>query len=105
VRLPTYYKSLFQSDAEIYVSIASIWEMSIKIALGKLRTFDELGGNIDRAGYRILSVEMKHIDVIRNLPHHHRDPFDRMLIAQAMSENLQVLTADGNFPLYDITIA
>jgi len=69
-RLPSRHRALLQSDAEIYVSIASIWEMSIKIALGKLRTFNDLGANLDHAGYKILAVEMKHIGIIHNLPHH-----------------------------------
>lgn len=98
-RLSSRYRDLLQSDAEIYVSIASIWEMSIKIALGKLRAFDDIGANIERAQYKILPIEMKHIEIVRGLPHHHRDPFDRMIIAQAMSESMQVLTVDSNFPL------
>ena len=63
--------------------------------LGTLREYD----------IEILQMTVTQVDVVRDLPHHHRDPFDRMLIAQAMSENLQILTVDRNFSLYDITVA
>jgi PIN domain nuclease of toxin-antitoxin system len=58
-----------------------------------------------RAGVEIIPLTLAQIAVYQSLPLHHRDPFDRMLIAQAMSENLQMLTVDRNFALYDIVIA
>jgi PIN domain nuclease of toxin-antitoxin system len=103
--LPSKYADILASDSLVYASIVSIWEISIKVGIGKLRTVDHVTENLRQTGFIILPIEPRHAEAVRHLPHHHRDPFDRMLIAQAMSENLQVLTVDRNFPLYDITVA
>lgn len=103
--LPARYAQILASDSLIYASVVSIWEISIKTGLGKLATVDNVTENLRRTGFTLLPIEPRHAEAVRFLPHHHRDPFDRMLIAQAMSENLQVLTADRNFPLYDIVVA
>lgn len=99
------YRQILQSDAVIYASVISIWEISIKVSLGKLETVGNVTQKLEMTGFRLLPVKAEHAEAIRNLPHHHRDPFDRMLIAQAMSEKLDMLTADRNFSLYDIVIA
>lgn len=104
-KIPQRYLPFLERENLCTVSIVSIWEIAIKKSLGKLQIEDDLGILLLRAGIEILPVTLSHIAVYEALPHHHRDPFDRMLIAQAMSENLQVLTVDSNFPLYDITIA
>ncbi|MDB5523096.1 MAG: type toxin-antitoxin system VapC family toxin [Rhizobium sp.] len=103
--LPARYAAILASDAPVYASIVSIWEISIKVGIGKLRTVDNVTEKLSQTGFIILPIEPHHAESVRHLPHHHRDPFDRMLIAQAMSENLQIMTADRNFPLYDITVA
>lgn len=96
---------ILASDSLVYASVVSIWEISIKVGLGKLSTVDNITENLVRTGFTLLSIEPRHAEAVRHLPHHHRDPLDRMLIAQAMSGNLQMLTTDRNFPLYDITVA
>ena len=85
----------------IYVSAASIWEMCIKIQLNKLQLdlsmFVQELGNI---GVQPLAISWQHAQLTRNLPLLHKDPFDRMLIAQAMSEPLTLLTNDAMLPQY-----
>ncbi len=90
-----------------HISIISFWEMMIKINLGKLAMkmdfmlFNEylLSKNI-----HILPLELSHILSLKDMPTHHKDPFDRILIAQAMSENMTLVSVDANFNLYDINL-
>ncbi|NJL28841.1 MAG: type II toxin-antitoxin system VapC family toxin [Thermoanaerobaculia bacterium] len=88
------------------LSTASLWEMAIKTSLGKLeillpisRLVDEqvLGNGID-----VLAIAPRHLDTLASLPFHHRDPFDRLLIAQSISENLPILGHDDTFDAYPI---
>ena len=89
-----------------YVSIASLWEVAIKMSIGKLH-FD--GGierfieAIEENSFLLLEVDPEHIKAVSNLPLIHRDPFDRMLVAQAMIENISIMTIDTNILKYDIT--
>lgn len=90
------------------MSIASIWEMQIKITIGKLH-FDESLSNIvisqrDINDVQILPVELEHIWQLDNLPLHHKDPFDRMLIAQSITENLPIMSIDSVFAQYPVHI-
>ena len=79
----------------VYISAASIWEAGIKIKQGRLEAnVDDLYEGIASSGFVELPINAKHSVMAANLPEHHRDPFDRMLIAQAMSEPLKLLTAD-----------
>ena len=80
---------------EVYVSAASIWEAAIKAGLGKIQgDMTQLVSAIERSGFVELPVTALHAAFVAELPHHHRDPFDRLLIAQAMTEPLVLLTAD-----------
>lgn len=79
----------------VYISAASIWEAGIKIKQGRLEAnIDDLYEGIFSSGFVELPISAKHSVMAANLPEHHRDPFDRMLIAQAMCEPLKLLTAD-----------
>ena len=90
---------------EVFVSIASLWEIAVKHGLGKLAIGPEpVAGAIDRSGFAILQIARHHCAALARLPHHHRDPFDRMLIAQAASEQLPIMTADRHFAAYDIEV-
>lgn len=81
--------------SEIYVSSASIWEMTIKIKLNKLEgNIETIVGAISESGFSELPITSAHAAAVSKLPDIHRDPFDRMLIAQAISEPLRFLTAD-----------
>ncbi|MEH1864049.1 MAG: type II toxin-antitoxin system VapC family toxin [Nostoc sp.] len=88
------------------LSIASVWEMAIKHSIGKLNfglTFDEfIEQQIIRNGIELLPITIDHITVVATLPLHHRDPFDRILIAQSIVENIPLLSADKIFDLYPI---
>ncbi|ACC82575.1 type II toxin-antitoxin system VapC family toxin [Nostoc punctiforme UO1] len=91
---------------ENLVSLASVWEMAIKHSIGKLNfdlAFDEfIEQQIIRNGIELLPITINHITVVAALPLHHRDPFDRILIAQALVENIPILSADKIFDLYPI---
>jgi PIN domain nuclease of toxin-antitoxin system len=88
------------------LSIASIWEMAIKSSIGKLNfgvTFDEfIQHQIIMNGIELLPIKIDHITVVATLPLHHRDPFDRLLIAQSIVENISIVSADKIFDLYPI---
>jgi PIN domain nuclease of toxin-antitoxin system len=86
-----------------YISIASIWEISIKLNLKKLNlgiSLEDLKDEITINGFEILPLDFDHIIELSRLENHHKDPFDRILIAQAISENLQIVSIDQNFNLY-----
>ena len=88
-----------------YVSIASAWEVAIKIGKGNLRLDGGVSSFLrttDRHGIKLLPIKQKHIKTLETLPLLHRDPFDRILVASAMSESMCLITADTNIPLYDI---
>lgn len=87
------------------VSVASFWEIAIKKALGKLQAPDDLPARVEELGFELLSIELEHAWALRDLPQHHRDPFDRLLIVQARIERLVLLTADPAFDAYDVEVA
>ncbi len=91
---------------ERYVSVASIWEIAIKVSLGRLRLDAELGElvatDIVGSSIAVLDVRKEHAVAVARLPFHHRDPFDRLLVAQAIVEGLDVVTADPAFAQYGV---
>lgn len=93
------------ATGDVLVSIVSFWEIAVKHGLGKLAIAPEpVAGAIDRSGFATLAIERHHCFALARLPHHHRDPFDRMLIAQAQSEQLPIMTSDGHFAAYGVTL-
>jgi PIN domain nuclease of toxin-antitoxin system len=86
----------------VSVSAASIWEIEIKQASGKLRIDVELLDEVTAVGYPILAILGQHGVAAARLPLHHRDPFDRMLIAQAQAEALTIVTRDPRFAPYSV---
>lgn len=86
----------------IFFSAASLWELRIKQALGKLELPANFSHVLTDEPFEALAVTVKHTDALSKLPLHHRDPFDRMLIAQAGCENLTLLTRDHIVPLYGV---
>ncbi len=91
---------------EVYVSAASCWEISIKKTLGKLQTPDYIAGIVEEKGFLPLPIGLFHSDQVGQLPfiNQHKDPFDRMLIAQAQAEGLTIITHDEQFASYGIRI-
>jgi PIN domain nuclease of toxin-antitoxin system len=95
-------------DNDLFLSLTSIWEMQIKIQLGKLELSDSLPDILKTQqvenNIQILTINLNHIWSLENLPNHHRDPFDRLLIAQAQTEDMTLVSADGMFELYDVDL-
>jgi PIN domain nuclease of toxin-antitoxin system len=87
---------------DVYVSSASAWEITIKRALGKLRAPKDLAEQIQAARFTALEISLAHALVVGELPDLHCDPFDRMLIAQALTEGLTLVTADPAITAYKI---
>ena len=94
--------ALEDAQNEVLVSVVSAWEIAIKRALGKLDAPDDLEAAIRMQGFEPLLLTFHHAAQAGGLPPHHRDPFDRMLIAQAQAEGLILVTRDSNFPLYGV---
>jgi PIN domain nuclease of toxin-antitoxin system len=106
-RLPMPAQALLTAGEEVWVSAASIWEIAIKSALPRNRAnsaFPMSGGEamveFERAGFAILPVTANHAVAVDSLPRHHGDPFDRMLVAQALAEPLRLVTADKILAAY-----
>lgn len=106
-RLSTIVRALIENENnEKLLSTASVWEMAIKHSSGKLsfslpfRVFIEqqLGLN----SIELLNINLDHVDIVATLPFYHRDPFDRLLVAQAMVEQIPILSADSAFDAYPI---
>lgn len=89
---------------EIYVSIVSCWEISIKAKIKKLPLKTTLQVVFDNIQFDFLNITLEHILGVYDLPLHHKDPFDRMLIAQAKAENMILLTSDPKFKKYKVPI-
>ena len=91
-----------------FLSVGSLWEMAIKVSIGKLEVplpFTQLvREHVEGNAIEQLPIEAKHLDVQRALPFHHRDPFDRLMIAQAQVEDLPVVSKDGAFDDYDVEL-
>jgi PIN domain nuclease of toxin-antitoxin system len=95
-------------DNEVFFSIASCWELAIKLSLGKLRLTQRLERfipeQLTRNGFVLLGVELRHVLRVADLPFHHRDPFDRVLVAQALQDQLAIVSADRVFRKYGVTV-
>lgn len=92
---------LIDEAEAIFVSSASIWEIAIKVRLGKIKADPvELIEHIEESGFQELPVLSRHAIIVAALPMHHTDPFDRLLIAQAISEPLHLVTADTKLQSY-----
>ena len=103
-RLSQTQRSLLATDAEFNVSVATIWEICIKAAIGKLETVPNVTEALIATGYLIMPINSEHAEAVRSLPLHHHDPFDRLLIAQARLEGLTIITADRHFSGYDVKL-
>jgi PIN domain nuclease of toxin-antitoxin system len=100
-------KAIESDKANNFISIASIWEIGIKISLNRLSMnieFSQLGEEIQNNGFEILPISFQDISTITSLPFHHRDPFDRLIISQAINANLTIVSKDEFFPNYDVKL-
>ena len=88
----------------ILVSVVVLWEIAIKRVIGKLSAPIDLEKDVTRIGFELLTLQVTHIVATEHLPMHHRDPFDRMLVAQAVVEGATLVTRDPNIMLYGVSI-
>lgn len=89
---------------DVFVSVVSVWEIEIKSAKGKLDTPGDLQGALAVQGFKSLAVAMAHAYAVESLPHYHRDPFDRMIIAQAHLEGMTIVTSDRDIKHYPVAV-
>ncbi|NJN88188.1 MAG: type II toxin-antitoxin system VapC family toxin [Leptolyngbyaceae cyanobacterium SL_7_1] len=104
-KLPTLVRQRIENTEFVFVSIASIWEIAIKVNVGKLTLLSPLETiqvNIIALSIQELSITFTDVQHYVNLPLHHKDPFDRILIAQAMNHSLPIISADAAFDAYPI---
>ncbi|MBN8559446.1 MAG: type II toxin-antitoxin system VapC family toxin [Leptolyngbya sp. UWPOB_LEPTO1] len=91
-----------------FLSVASLWEMSIKVSIGKLdigMTFTELMQHeVYGNAIEVLQIRSEHLDALAKLPFHHKDPFDRLIIAQSLAESTPLVSKDGEFGNYSVTL-
>jgi len=104
---PKAKKIIQDPENTMYMSIASFWEIAIKLNIGKLSldiSFDELKKEADKNDFRMLPIQYEDTRVLTSLELFHKDPFDRILIAQAIQNNLTMITRDSNFDAYPVRI-
>lgn len=90
-------------DQLIFVSAASAWEISIKKTLGKLSAPDDLSDVLQANHFQELAITIEHVQAVGSLAVHHQDPFDRILVAQAICESLTIVTRDSKIALYPVS--
>ena len=96
--------AIADGGSDVAVSAASAWEISIKRALGKLRLDADVGDQLRRNRFRPLPITVENALAAGALPRHHDDPFDRMLVAQALAEGLMIVTRDPRFEPYGVAV-
>ena len=89
---------------QIFLSVASVWELIIKKAKKKLKTPKDVQGGIKASGFIPINIEMLHVLDLEKLPMHHNDPFDRIIISQAKIEHLTLITADKKIWKYNLAL-
>ena len=97
-------KAISNPDNLIFVSAASAWEIAIKKSLGKLDTPDDLEAQISKHDFQPLPINITHGIAVGKLPWYHKDPFDRIIIAQAICESMTIITRDKKFNSYDVSV-
>lgn len=104
-RIPAESREIIRDGKnQVFVSAASAWEIAIKRSLGKLRAPADLKAQIQTARFEVLNVTIDHALAVSDLPAHHSDPFDRILVAQALFEGLTVVTQDPKIHRYEVAV-
>ena len=101
---PAARRALSDVANDRFVSIASLWEIGIKMSIGKLSFAENLAQALDDIAAASLPITLQHVACVRTLPFHHRDPFDRMMIAQAIEEDLTIVTRDRRVSAYGVPV-
>lgn len=94
-------------DNTCYISVASLWEISIKISIGKLKIkvpYDNLSELLWKNSIYLLSIKFEHTQKLISLPYYHKDPFDRLIISQAIVEKISIISKDEHFNKYDVKV-
>lgn len=95
------------ADTDVLISPATIWEMAIKVRLGKYILPGPFGPFMEMQlasnRIRLLSIEVRHAALLESMPFHHRDPFDRLIVAQALAESIEVVSVDAMFDAYGVS--
>lgn len=105
---PTAFSEISNQKNDVFLSVVTVWELQIKIGLNKF----SIKGGLENAvkdeskinNFQILPVKLSHALYLENLPLHHKDPFDRLLISQAIVENISLISADTNFANYQVSL-
>ena len=97
-------RALIQDATDVYVSAASAWEIIIKATLGKLRTTRRPSEAVAEGGFRELPIAFEHAEAVGDLPMHHKDPFDRLILAVASVEGFAIVTSDAEFERYGLPL-
>jgi len=99
-------KILLESDVDLVLSVASLWEIAIKVSTGKMSLPKPFGvfipEQLQQNEIELLSIAIQHLTTIATLPFHHRDPFDRLLISQALAEEIPIISVDAVFDQYGV---
>lgn len=98
---------VYNENNQIYVSIVSLWEIAIKSSIGKLKiknSMQEIAGICSQYKIELLAINPMHLDPIADLPQIHGNPFDRLIISQALVENLTIVTRDSIIPKYNVNV-
>jgi PIN domain nuclease of toxin-antitoxin system len=101
---PTAEQMLTDAANEVMLSAAVVWEVAIKRSLGKLDAPDGFAGLLLDGGAVPLAISIEHARAVRSLPWHHRDPFDRLLVAQAAHEDAALISSDERLHAYDVRV-
>ena len=101
---PAVRKAISDPANLIVISSASLSECAVNASIGKLDLPEDFFESIPEAGYEVMPIRISHLNVYRTLPMHHRDPFDRMLVAQARAEDLTLISRDPEIAKYDVQI-
>ena len=101
-------EAILELENSRFLSVASLWEIAIKVSIGKLKNHGPFGKLVQTQlignDIRLLPIATNHFDTVQRLPFHHRDPFDRLIIAQVMEENLTLLSRDSIFAAYEVQV-
>jgi len=96
--------AIADENNEVFIGIGAIWELTIKRSLQKLHFPFDFEVEVQNEGFRVLAINFAHLRALDVLPLHHRDPFDRLLVAQALAEGIPVATADRRFAAYGVQV-
>ncbi|MBX7158545.1 MAG: type II toxin-antitoxin system VapC family toxin [Verrucomicrobiae bacterium] len=104
---PKVQRWLENADNKVFLSVASLWEMAIKVNISRLKLlvpFETMVEQLPQMGFELMPIELKHVTRFSSLPLHHSDSFDRMLVAQAMEEKLNLVSSDRSLSRYGIKV-